>query len=120
MGGAISAAPLEEATVQTLLAGSDLMLVCHTEENVWRAYEAVYKRAEQDRRFAKLVGERASRLLEFKGKSRAFRAVAVPRPTPRTVDRLCRRIWEFSEEVRFTAATSDDAAERHTAAGVER
>ena len=104
MGGVLSAAPIEEAAVQTLVAGSDLMLVCHKEENVWRAFEAVYKRAEGDRKFAKLVGEKAKRVLEFKKDSPALHAHHVPRPTPRTVDRLCRHIWEFTEEVRLTAA----------------
>jgi beta-N-acetylhexosaminidase len=102
MGGVLAAAPIGEAAVQTLLAGSDLMLVCHKEENVWRAYEAVYTLAERDRRFAKLIVERAKRVLEFKKKSSAMRVHSAPRPTPRTVDRLCRRIWEFAEEVRLT------------------
>jgi len=109
MGGVLAAAPIEEAAVQTLLAGSDLMLVCHKEESVWRAYEAVYKRAEQDERFAKLVRERAKRVLKFKKKADALRVHPAPRPTPRTVDRLCRRIWEFAEEVRLTAGASSES-----------
>jgi beta-N-acetylhexosaminidase len=114
MGGVLAAAPIGEAAIQTLLAGSDLALVCHNEENVWRAYEAVYKRAESDRRFAALVGERARRVLDFKKKSKAIHAHAAPRPTPRTVDRLCRQIWEFAEEVRLTATVASDEDEmRH-------
>ena len=102
MGGVLASGPIEEAAIRTLLAGSDLMLVCHKEQNVWRAYEAVYKRAEQDRRFAKLIHQKARRVMNFKEKSSEMRARPAPRPTPRTVDRLCRRIWEFTEEVRLT------------------
>lgn len=115
MGGVLSAAPIDEAAIQTLLAGSDLILVCHNEENVWRAYEAVYKRAESNRRFANLVADRAKRLLDFKKKSSAIHAHAAPRPTPRTVDRLCRRVWEFAEEVRLTAAAAREDVRRRQA-----
>lgn len=104
MGGVLSAAPIEEAAVQTLLAGSDLMLVCHKEESVSRAFEAVYQRAESDRRFAKLIAEKSKRVLQFKKKSRELRERQAPRPTPKTVDKLCRRIWEFAEEVRLTTS----------------
>ncbi len=104
MGGVLSAAPIEEAAIQTLLAGSDLILVCHKEEHVSRAFEAVCKRAESDRRFAKLIAEKAKRVLQFKKKSPVFCERHAPRPTPKTVDKLCRRIWEFTEEVRLTTS----------------
>ncbi len=104
MGGVLSAAPIEEAAIQTLLAGSDLLLVCHKEEHVSRVFEAVYKRAESDRRFAKLIAEKSKRLLQFKKKSAELRERQAPRPTPKTVDKLCRHIWEFAEEVRLTTS----------------
>ena len=104
MGGVLAAAPIGEAAVQTLQAGSDLMLVCHKEEHVWLAFESVYMRAEADRDFAKLVAKKSKRVLEFKRRSRSVLTRAASRPTPRTVDKLCRRIWEFTEEARLTAA----------------
>jgi len=104
MGGVLAAAPIEEAAVQTLIAGSDLILVCHKEEHVSRVFETVCKRAESDRRFAKLVTEKAKRVLQFKKRSPELREGHPPRPTPKTVDKLCRRIWEFAEEVRLTAS----------------
>ena len=103
MGGVLSAAPIGEAAIQTLKAGSDLILVCHKEEHVWLAFESVYKLAEADHDFAKLIAKRAKGVLNFKKKSRALLSRVAPRPTPRTVDKLCRRIWEFTEEVRLTA-----------------
>ena len=102
MGGVLAAAPIGEAAIQTLRAGSDLMLVCHKEEHVWLAFESVYKAAEADRKFAKLIVEKSKRVLDFKRKSRSFLTRTASRPTPKTVDKLCWRIWEFTEEVRLT------------------
>src|SRR5882724_570019 len=39
MGGVLAAAPIGEASVRTLQAGADMLLVCHKEENVRAAYE---------------------------------------------------------------------------------
>lgn len=106
MGGVLSAAPIGDAAIQTLKAGSDLVLVCHKEEHVWLAFESVYKMAEADRDFAKLIAKKSKRVLQFKRESRSILSRVVPRPTPRTVDKLCRRIWEFTEEVRLTTEAS--------------
>jgi beta-N-acetylhexosaminidase len=103
MGGVLAAAPIGEAAIQTLKAGADLMLVCHKEEHVWLAFESVYKFAEADRDFAKLIAKKAKRVLEFKRKSRSALTRIPAHPTPGTVDELRRRIWEFTEEVRLTA-----------------
>jgi beta-N-acetylhexosaminidase len=102
MGGVLASAPIGEAAVQTITAGSDLMLVCHKEEHVWLAFESVYKLAEANQDFAKLIAKRSKRVLQFKRESRSLLTRAASRPTPRTVDKLCRRIWEFTEEVRLT------------------
>jgi beta-N-acetylhexosaminidase len=100
MGGALAAASIEEAAAETLRAGADMFLVCQKEESVWRAFEAVYKRAERDKTFARLVAAKSEHVLAAKKKSRTLKARLSPVPTQRTVDRLRRRIWEFSEEVR--------------------
>ena len=51
-----------------------VFLVCQKEEHVWRAYEAVFKRAESDRLFAKLVSAKSKRVADFKAKSAELRA----------------------------------------------
>jgi beta-N-acetylhexosaminidase len=103
MGGVLAAASVEEAAVETLRAGSDIFMVCHDEEKVWRAYEAVLNAAERDRKFAKQVEDKARRVLAFKKRSRELKRPA-PAPTEKTVDRLRREIWELSEEARMVAA----------------
>ena len=93
--------PIEDAAVETLRAGADMFLVCQKEESVWRAFEAVYKQAESDKKFARLIAEKARRVLAAKKKSRALKARMAAAPTQKTVDKLRRNIWEFSEEVRM-------------------
>ena len=100
MGGVLNSASIEEAAVETLRAGSDLFLVCQKEEHVWRAYEAVFKRAERDKSFAKLVASKAKRVADFKAKSTELQARMSPPPSPAKVDVLRRRVWEFTEELR--------------------
>ena len=100
MGGVLAAASIEEAAVKTLRAGADMFLVCQKEESVWRAFEAVFKQAESDKKFARLVSEKSKRVLMAKEKSPALKSRMAPAPTQKTVDKLRREIWEFSEEVR--------------------
>lgn len=107
MGGVLSAASIGDAAVQTILAGSDVALVCHQEENVWRVFEALYTRAESDRKFAALVSERVAKVLAFKKKSREVKRPAVAAPSKKIIDKLRRRVWEFTEEIRLTAAARE-------------
>ncbi len=102
MGGVLKAAPIEQAAVQFIRAGGDLCLICHVEEHVVRAYEALVKAAERDRRFTAQVKESAARIVAFKKRSAAAQKCPSP-PAAGVVDRLSRRLWELSEEVRLAA-----------------
>jgi len=112
MGGVLNSVSVEEAAVETLKAGSDIFLVCQKEENVWRAYEAVYKHAERHPAFARIIALKAKRVIGCKAKSVELRTKIAPSPTPDKVDLLRRRVWEFMEDLRLSsvAASSDDAA----------
>ena len=109
MGGVLAAAPIEDAAVETLRAGADMFLVCQKEESVWRAFEAVYKKAESDRKFARLVSEKCQRVLLAKKRSQPLKARMAPAPTQKAVDKLRREIWEFSEEVRLDSLSLEGA-----------
>jgi beta-N-acetylhexosaminidase len=100
MGGVLAAAPIEKAAVQHIRAGGDLCLICHQEEFVTRAHAELAREAENDRGFARRVAEAARRVLAFKKKSTKLGRWVNP-PTPEIVDRLSRRLWEFSEQVRL-------------------
>jgi beta-N-acetylhexosaminidase len=110
MGGVLAAASIEEAAVETLRAGADMFLVCQKEESVRRAFEAVLMRAEKDKKFARLVERKAERVLALKKKSKTLKKPMKPAPTQKTVERLTRRIWRFSEELRLRQASGDEVA----------
>jgi beta-N-acetylhexosaminidase len=103
MGGVLAAASIEDAAVETLRAGADMFLICQKEDSVWQAFEAVYKQAESDKKFAKLIAEKSRQVLAVKKKSRALKSRLAVAPTQKTVDKLRRNLWEFSEEVRMHA-----------------
>lgn len=102
MGAVLKAAPVEEAARTTIEAGSDIFLVCHNEEFVWRSFETVLTTAEKDKHFAKLVAHAADRVLAFKKKSKELRWKPKS-PSQKTIDKLRRAIWEFCEEIRLDA-----------------
>ncbi len=66
MGGVLKVASIEEAAVGTVQAGADMYLVCHNEELVHRAYEAILKEAERSSRFRTKVETAAKRILAAK------------------------------------------------------
>jgi beta-N-acetylhexosaminidase len=109
MGGVLSALPIEQATVEHIRAGGDLCLICHKEEGVVRSYEELIRTAEKDRKFAARVAESARRVVAFKKKWRSlFGRHSVPSTTK--VERLSRRLWEFTEEVRLAAISQQGGA----------
>jgi beta-N-acetylhexosaminidase len=112
MGGVLNGASIEEAAVETLQAGSNIFLVCQKEEHVWRAYEAVFKRAENDTRFARLVADKARRVTAFKSKSAELNARRDAATTEKTVEVLRRRVWEFTEELRLSTSVLAERRER--------
>ena len=106
MGGVLNSVSVEDAAVETLKAGSEVFLVCQKEESVWRAYEAVYKYAERNALFARMVAGKAKRVIAFKTRSREVSSRMAPPPTSIKVDLLRRRVWEFAEDVRLTSVAS--------------
>ncbi len=100
MGGVLSAAPIGIAAVEFVRAGGDLCLVCHHEDCVTQAYEALVKTAESERKFAGRVAESVRRIAAFKKKQAATLRV-VKQPSTVSVEKLTRRLWEFSEQVRL-------------------
>lgn len=109
MGGVLAAAPIEEAAVEALRAGCDMYLVCQKEANAGRAYEAVVRAAERDRRFARQLALASRRVLRFKKTARELRRPA-PQPRLGLVERLSRELWELGEQVRLEALAAGEPA----------
>jgi beta-N-acetylhexosaminidase len=111
MGGVLSAAPVGEAAVEFVRAGGDLCLVCHREDYVLQAYEALVKSAERDRKFARRVEESARRMAAFKKKWGRMLRVR-KEPSLAVVEKLSRRLWEFGEQVRIEALSRAEHGRR--------
>ena len=109
MAGAIAAGSVEQASVGTLKAGSDIYLVCHGLDHVWGSYQAVLREAERDKAFARQIIGSAKRVLAFKKKLRSFLRPPTPPPGPRVVDNLREKLLAFSQKV--TDLQSQSASE---------
>ncbi len=116
MGAVLAAAPsepaaiaevaIEQVTIGHIRAGGDLGLICHQEDFILRAYEALVREAERDRKFARRVRESAARVLAFKKKHLPTRRTAAP--TSARLEKLTRQLWEFGEEIRLAAFARAD------------
>jgi beta-N-acetylhexosaminidase len=103
MGGVLAAAPIEQAMIGHIRAGGDIGLICHQEDFILRAREALVREIERDSKFARRAQESAQRVLAFKQKALGKRTLAgrrAPAPTPVRVEKLTRQLWEFGEEIR--------------------
>ncbi|MGB9203679.1 MAG: beta-N-acetylhexosaminidase [Terriglobales bacterium] len=111
MGGVLAAASIEHSVIGHIRAGGDLGLICHREDFILRAYEALLREAERDSRFAGRAQESARRVLALKSKKARRRGR--PRHTPPTsarVEKLTRQLWEFGEEIRLATLAREEHA----------
>ncbi len=114
MGGVLAATSqqaaieqaIEQVTIGHIRAGGDLSLICHQEDFILRAHEALVREAEHDSKFACRVRESLARVLAFKKKNLPTRRTAAP--TPARVEKLTRQLWEFGEEIRLAAFVRSD------------
>ena len=106
MGGVLAAASMEDAALETIRAGSDMFLVCQKEEFVWRCYEAVLQEAERSNKFAELVTRAADRVLRLKASNKALQQTEAKEPGEAEVEKLTKRMRDFTEEVRKESAAS--------------
>ena len=113
MGGVLAAAPIEEAMIGHIRAGGDLGLICHREDFILRAHEALEREAERDNKFARRAREAADRVLAFKEKVFAKRALTRGHTSVLTsgrVEKVTRQLWEFGEEIRMAALVHKERA----------
>ena len=105
MGAVQSVVPSERAAVEHIRAGGDVALICHQQELVERAYEAVIREAERDRKFRERMAESVRRVESQKKKLLAsirWRGLGgASALSAARLQRLSRQLWEFSEQVRL-------------------
>ena len=98
MQGVLKMGTIEEISIQTMRAGADMFLICHKEDLVWRAYEAILQLAERDRQFERRINDAAERVLRFKKSARELKPITTP-PDEKTIARLRENIQKFTAEV---------------------
>lgn len=112
MGGVLKTLTVAQAAVEHIRAGGDIGLVCHHEEHVLGAYEALARESERDSGFARRCQESMARVLSFKKRCKELkRRTALP--SAAIVQKLSRELWEFGEQVRM------DTLERQVFSGPE-
>jgi len=114
MGAVLEYAPIEQTVVQHIRAGGDMALVCHKEELIVRAHEALIHEAEWDREFAHRVARVLKRIQVLRMKMFGpFTRRRASSPGAAKVEYLSRQLWEFGEEVRMaTLAPTEEGKER--------
>ncbi|MFZ1129641.1 MAG: beta-N-acetylhexosaminidase [Terriglobales bacterium] len=121
MGAVAEFATIEQTAVQHIRAGGDLALICHKEEAILRAYEALVAESEKDRKFAKRAAEAASRVQKLRQKLLTLqRHSRQSAPTQTKTEKLTRRLWEFGEEIRMATLARSDLARADHDGKVER
>lgn len=100
MGGVLQTMTVARAAVEHIRAGGDVGLVCHREEQVLGAYEAIVAEVERDAGFARRCKDSIARVQSFKKRRKELRRRAGP-PTRAIVQKLSRELWEFGEQVRM-------------------
>lgn len=98
MGGILRFVEIEEAAIETLRAGLNLMEICHSPELILRAYEALIAEAERSIAFRTLLLERADQTAKMRRKLFVHRPPAAL--TERQYASLRKRIRRFGETVR--------------------
>lgn len=97
MGGILKFLPVEEAAVEAIRAGSDLLEICHSAELILRTYEALITEAERSAAFRKIL----IRTAQDSGRKRArlYGAGRSAPPTEKALESMRNKIHAFNEAV---------------------
>lgn len=101
MGGILKFMPIEEAAIEAMRAGSDLVEICHSPELSLRTYEALLSEGERSAAFRKMLEARSVKTTRWRRK--VYAEGVAPALTPKQLEALQTRIRRFSETVAKTA-----------------
>jgi beta-N-acetylhexosaminidase len=97
MGGILTQASIEEAAVEAIAAGTDIIEICRDPSLVLRGYEALLSEAERSTAFRRRVEASSRRILSYK--RRHLTAAAARVPSSAAISRLRLAIERFAKEV---------------------
>jgi beta-N-acetylhexosaminidase len=96
MGGVLNYAPMEEAAIAAVLAGNDLVEICHDAARILRAFEALLSEAERSAAFRKLLAETNRRVTRAKKK---LLSANLRLPNAEQVETLRKNVRDFAAHV---------------------
>jgi beta-N-acetylhexosaminidase len=105
MGGILKFLPVEEAAVEAIRTGSDLLEICHSAELILRSYEALIAEAERSTAFQKILLKAAGD--SARKRARIYPPRASASPSSKALESLRSKILSFNESV---AAQANAAA----------
>jgi beta-N-acetylhexosaminidase len=105
MGGILKFLPVEEAAVEAIRTGSDLLEICHSAELILRSYEALIAEAERSTAFRKILLKTAGD--SARKRARIYPPRASASPSSKALESLRSKILSFNESV---AAQANAAA----------
>lgn len=113
MGGILKFLPVDEAAVEAIRAGSDLLEICHSAELILRTYEALLTAGEKSAAFGKLLLERARE--SARKRAKLYAGKIPPALTTKQFDKLRSDVARFAEKIAAAATQPDSVAPRTTA-----
>jgi beta-N-acetylhexosaminidase len=113
MGGILKFLPVDEAAVEAIRAGSDLVEICHSAELILRTYDALLTAAEKSSAFRNLLLTRARE--STRKRARLYQGKIPPALTAKQFEKLRTDIAHFRDKVAGAAAQPDTVAPRTTA-----
>jgi beta-N-acetylhexosaminidase len=108
MGGILKFMPIEEAVVEAVRAGMDLMEICHSPELILRAYEALLAEAERSAAFREKLLLRARTVARLR--TRLFTNGISKALSGKQFDTLRTRILRFGETIAKAQPTAEAQA----------
>jgi beta-N-acetylhexosaminidase len=106
MGGILSQMPIEDAVVQAVLAGIQMIEICRDPALVMRAYEALLKESERSAAFRDLVASAWRKI--YRSKKRWLQPVRRQNLSEGRLTRLCEEVRVFAAEVGEAPTVSAD------------
>ena len=100
MGGILNHSSIEDAAIAAILAGTDIIEICRSEELILRAFEALLTEAERSAAFRQRLAASSLRLTRAK---RALPTPALRPPTPKSIETLRQQVRSFFASVEATS-----------------
>lgn len=106
MGGILSQMSIEDAVIQAVLAGVQMIPICRDPELIHRAFEALLQESERSPAFAEAVASAWRKV--YRSKKRWLQPTRRQTLSADRLERLCEEVKDFANEIGETAVHSAD------------